>query len=98
MAGTATYRVATADYEHTHAYITDRRYLESQTNEESEWGPVREKFSRNHDTHGRGSHKRRYKLLVTLVGGRGVKKYGRGKGDMPISLHQSYPPDHTEEE
>ena len=47
MAGTASYRVTTADYEHTHAYITDRRYLESQTNEESEWGPVREKFSRN---------------------------------------------------
>ena len=47
MAGTATYRGNTADHDHSHAYITDRRHLESQTNEESEWGPIREKFTRN---------------------------------------------------
>ena len=47
MAGTATYRVTTTDYEQTHAYITDRRHLESQTDVNSEWGPIREKFSRN---------------------------------------------------
>ena len=42
----ATYRGNTADYDQSHAYITDRRHLESQTNEESEWGPVRARFTR----------------------------------------------------
>ena len=46
MAGTATYRVTTTDHEQTHAYITDRRYLESQVDVNSIWGPVRGKFSR----------------------------------------------------
>ena len=46
MAGIATYRGNTADYDQSHAYITDRRHLESQINEESEWGPIRAKFTR----------------------------------------------------
>ena len=102
MAGTASYRVTTADYEHMHAYITDRRYLESQTNEESEWGPVREKFSRNllaaMTPMGEDLTNEGINYLSHLLGQRGVKKYGRGKGDMPISLHQLYPPSHAAEE
>ena len=46
MVGTATYRGNTADYEQSHAYITDRRHLESQNNAESEWGPVKARFAR----------------------------------------------------
>ena len=47
MAGTVAYRGDTVDHDYSHAYITDRRRLESQTSEESEWGPIRGKFTRN---------------------------------------------------
>ena len=46
MAGTVAYRGDTVDHDHSHAYITDRRRLESQTRS-SEWGPIRGKFTRN---------------------------------------------------
>ena len=46
MVGIATYRGNTADYEQSHAYITDRRNLESQDNADSEWGPVKARCTR----------------------------------------------------
>ena len=46
MAGTVAYRGDTIDHDHSHAYITDRRCLVSQTRS-SEWGPIRGKFTRN---------------------------------------------------